>query len=196
MTIDHFWKTIPGHFTWPEFCAFIATRLFAQGCDRTCMLAEVGVLNGQSAACMAVELLCNEIDAQLYLVDLNIDYARLFETFAPLASARKVIGPMLQGKSWEVAAGFNDSTFDYVMLDADHAYESISKDIVAWWPKVRPGGILAGHDYSAEFPGVLQAVTEAFENIRVHRGIRFCGPNGDQPPGNYYPVWWVERETR
>jgi predicted O-methyltransferase YrrM len=191
--IEHFWRTVPGHFTWPDFCAFVANRFVAQ--DRKLCLAEVGVLNGQSAACMAVELLRHGLDAsQLYLIDLNIDRVRLLETLAPV---REVIGPMLQGRSWEVATRFSGyPIFDYVMLDADHAYESISRDIAAWWPKVRPGGILAGHDYSAEFPGVLQAVTEAFENVRVHRGMRFCGPEGDQPPGNYYPVWWVEKETR
>jgi hypothetical protein len=63
--------------------------------------------------------------------------------------------------------------------------------VAAWLPKVRPGGMLAGHDYTPEIPGVYQAVTESFERVEVWRGIRFRGPNGDQPPGNYYPVWSV-----
>lgn len=36
---------------------------------------------------------------------------------------------------------------DFVYLDADHSYESVRADISAWWPIVRRGGVLAGHDY-------------------------------------------------
>jgi cephalosporin hydroxylase len=37
--------------------------------------------------------------------------------------------------------------FDMVFLDADHRYEHVLADIRAWWPLVKSGGILAGHDY-------------------------------------------------
>ena len=40
-----------------------------------------------------------------------------------------------------------DGSFDYVYVDARHDYASAMEDIRAWWPKVRRGGILAGHDY-------------------------------------------------
>lgn len=49
---------------------------------------------------------------------------------------------------------------DLVFLDADHRYEAIRADIEAWTPHVRPGGILAGHDFSATWPGVQRAVEE------------------------------------
>lgn len=50
--------------------------------------------------------------------------------------------------------------FDLVFIDADHSYESVKADILAWRPLVRPGGILAGHDYSSTWPGVIKAVNE------------------------------------
>lgn len=49
---------------------------------------------------------------------------------------------------------------DMVFLDAGHKYEDIKADIAAWLPRVKKGGILAGHDYSAQFPGVARAVDE------------------------------------
>jgi len=50
---------------------------------------------------------------------------------------------------------------DLVFLDADHRYECLKEDILAWRKVLRPGGILCGHDYNlGPFPGVKQAVDE------------------------------------
>ena len=37
-----------------------------------------------------------------------------------------------------------------------HEYEGVMEDIVAWWPKLKKGGLLAGHDFIAD--GTFQAV--------------------------------------
>lgn len=48
---------------------------------------------------------------------------------------------------------------DLVYIDANHLQQHVEADISAWWPTIRPGGVLAGHDYQAsEFPGVSEAV--------------------------------------
>lgn len=49
---------------------------------------------------------------------------------------------------------------DLVFIDADHTYEGCRDDIRLWTPHVRPGGILCGHDYGDQFPGVKKAVDE------------------------------------
>ena len=40
-----------------------------------------------------------------------------------------------------------DESLDYVYVDARHDYCATYEDIDTWWPKLKPGGILAGHDY-------------------------------------------------
>lgn len=50
--------------------------------------------------------------------------------------------------SVNVANKFDDEYFDFVYIDADHTEAAVWADIQAWWPKVRKGGVLAGHDYS------------------------------------------------
>ncbi len=51
--------------------------------------------------------------------------------------------------------------YDLVFIDAAHDYESVKADIAAWWPLVRRGGILSGHDYNTRrYHGVNQAVDE------------------------------------
>lgn len=70
---------------------------------------------------------------------------------------------LIRKPSLEAAAEFEDGSLDFVFIDADHSYEGCKADIEAWAPKVRSGGLIAGHDYNKHaFPGVVQAVREAF----------------------------------
>lgn len=57
--------------------------------------------------------------------------------------------------------------FDVVFIDAGHDYENALSDIKAWWPLVRTGGYLCGHDFQHKFPGVMRAVAKAFPLLRV-----------------------------
>lgn len=68
------------------------------------------------------------------------------------------------------ARQFMDGTVSLVFIDADHSFEGVKRDILAWWPKVRAGGIIAGHDFSHEYAGVMQAVGEAFPEYVHHEG--------------------------
>jgi MMP 1-O-methyltransferase len=60
-----------------------------------------------------------------------------------------------------------ESRFDFVFIDADHSYEAVSADIDAWLPLVADGGLLAGHDYKPNYPGVMQAVDDAFAHESI-----------------------------
>jgi predicted O-methyltransferase YrrM len=62
--------------------------------------------------------------------------------------------------SLEAAQLFKDGSLDAVYIDADHSYPSAREDILTWKPKVRPGGILSGHDYGRCHIGVKLAVDE------------------------------------
>lgn len=53
----------------------------------------------------------------------------------------------LRLRSTEAAALFPDGSLDFAFIDADHGYQSVRADVAAWWPKVRAGGLLCGHDY-------------------------------------------------
>src|ERR1039457_510805 len=63
------------------------------------------------------------------------------------------------------ARWFHDATFDAVFIDADHSYEAVCADILAWGPKVKVTGLLAGHDYDR--PDVKRAVLSHFNEADV-----------------------------
>lgn len=76
---------------------------------------------------------------------------------------------------------FNDSSLDFVYIDANHSYESVLEDITAWYPKVKKGGVIGGHDFSGKFPGVAKAVIEYAEKNK----LEIHGSGAD---------WWVIRQ--
>lgn len=54
---------------------------------------------------------------------------------------------IIRAKSLDAASRFSRGFFDYVYLDADHTEDGCFRDMAAWFPLVRQGGVLAGHDY-------------------------------------------------
>jgi len=63
-----------------------------------------------------------------------------------------------------------------VFIDGNHSYGHVRADIAAWRPKLKPGGLLCGHDFHME--GVRRAVTEACPDVQGGRDENAH-------------VWWV-----
>jgi len=70
---------------------------------------------------------------------------------------------------------------DLIFIDALHDYEHVKQDIALWWPKVKIGGVLSGHDFNHRWPGCERAVAEAFDLMQV--GV---GPDS---------VWFVIKQS-
>ena len=68
---------------------------------------------------------------------------------------------IIRKTSVAAAAKVLTSSLDVVYIDAKHTYTGVQEDIAIWTPKIRKGGLLCGHDYSKEWPGVVRAVEEA-----------------------------------
>ena len=86
--------------------------------------------------------------------------------------------------SAEAAERIPRATLDFVYIDARHDYESVREDLGLWYPRLRPGGLLAGHDYvEGTFAegtfGVKRAVDEFAREHgrRVHRTLREQWPS-------------------
>ncbi|MEQ8714146.1 MAG: class I SAM-dependent methyltransferase [Cyclobacteriaceae bacterium] len=51
------------------------------------------------------------------------------------------------GLSTEVVSQFKDGYFDWVYIDTDHTYETTKRELERYASKLKPGGVIAGHDY-------------------------------------------------
>ena len=74
----------------------------------------------------------------------------------------------IRQKSVEAAKQYENNSIDLVWIDAGHSYEEVKEDIKAWYPKVRYGGLIAGHDFAINHDvsrdGVVKAVLEIFKD--------------------------------
>jgi len=79
---------------------------------------------------------------------------------------------LLRLDSLSAASLFSDESLDVVYLDAAHDYESVYADMEAWYPKVKRGGLLAGHDYLNGVQGTTMfAVRAAADKFAREKNI-------------------------
>jgi cephalosporin hydroxylase len=187
--IEHYWDELPGP------CWFSATEIYrrqAALARHGAVFVEVGAWKGRSTVFMAVEIIKSGKAISFFTVDhwLGSDAAhkhdedlkngRLFDVFsaniAPVAHRVEII----QDYSVNAARRFADGSVDFVYVDAGHKYDDVSSDLAAWWPKVRPGGVMAGDDRcfidpKTKEPSVRRAVEEFFakhrQDIRIEDGM-------------------------
>lgn len=66
------------------------------------------------------------------------------------------------GFSHVVAKEFAPASLDFVYIDANHTLPQVIADLAGWVPKVRSGGIIAGHDYGRASVGHVREAVEAW----------------------------------
>lgn len=156
----HISENIPGWCNFRDFYREIVEWMPENG-----VFVEIGVYWGQSFSYAVVEALNAGKAIDFVAIDAfpwtdeqgrtTLDH--FLHHMAPLNGHYRHI----KSGSSEAAALFADKSVDFVFIDANHTYEFVKADVLAWLPKVKPGGIIAGHDYNAPHE-VERAVNEIF----------------------------------
>ncbi|MBP9687570.1 class I SAM-dependent methyltransferase [Candidatus Woesebacteria bacterium] len=55
---------------------------------------------------------------------------------------------LIRKYSMDAVKDFKRGSVDFVYIDANHEFDYVMEDIIEWTRIVRPGGIVAGHDYT------------------------------------------------
>jgi len=168
------WKTIPGFFDFQGPYSGAAADV-PDGEP----IAEVGCWLGASAHYLATELKLRGKTNPLFCIDTWFGGSSLGTALADAGGPDKLYQKFLQNMSdlpgrifpirmtsVQAASLFPDGYFAAVFLDAGHLDAEVTADLQAWYPKVREGGLLFGHDYVVQHPdsrfGVVAAVDRFF----------------------------------
>lgn len=74
--------------------------------------------------------------------DMDAIYEGVVERFAGRADVE-----IHRQTSQEAAEGFADESLDWIYVDGDHSEEAVYQDLLAYFPKIKPGGLITGDDY-------------------------------------------------
>jgi predicted O-methyltransferase YrrM len=127
-----------------------------------CYMAELIKAGGKEVKfdCIDTWLVGSEEHVHLNRLSLEPreDISDFFKDNMKKAGVLKQVN-MVKTSSLKAVKKYKDASLDFVFLDDDHSEEHVFEELNAWWPKIKKGGILAGHDYSeSNWPGVVSAV--------------------------------------
>ena len=165
--------------------------LLAQTFFKTGVGAEIGVERGNFS-----RLILNQWKGTLISVDMW-EHEEIYATAMNLLS-KEPRSMAVKASSVDAARKIVDESLDFVYIDADHSYESCKQDLEAWFPKVRHGGLVAGHDYlnwsKDEGAGCDFGVKAAVDEFCVKHGYKLHSTTDDFWEGNPYPTWYIVKE--
>ena len=184
------WDAIEGWFDFQLLYSRQVSRVSATGAH----FVEIGSWMGRSTAYMGAAIRASQKSIRFDAVDtwegsperehrrriqrLAAEGKTLFDVFCHNMQACGVhdfVNPV-RARSVDAAKKYPDKSLDFVFIDGDHKYDAVCEDIRAWLPKVKPGGLLAGHDYPC------QDVASAVADVLV------SGFRSRRPRSWVYPV--------
>ena len=181
--MKHSYFKIPGWFNYSETYDIIADKIPEDG-----KIVEIGSFYGRSTSYLATTLFnAGKENVKIYAVDtfegssehanLNIprDFLPEFRENLKFFIGREMVIPC-QGRSDDpkILERFEEATIDYILVDGAHEYEPVMDDIINWWPKLKPEGVMFGDDYG------LEAVKTACQNALPKTGAISIAVNSSQ----------------
>lgn len=164
---------IPGWFNYEDFYFSIASDHL----KNESVAIEVGVWMGRSICFLGEQLKIRNKNPRIYAVDTfkgseneeehqvvirekGGSILSIFNSNIKDLNLENLINP-IEAPSEEASKLFSDESIDFVFIDANHEYLHVLEDLRAWYPKVKTGEIIAGHDFW--HPDVRKAVHDFFK---------------------------------
>lgn len=193
--MEHFYSTIgEDWFDFSDIYSYVVDNFTDDS-----HFVEVGSWKGRSASFMAVEIInskknikfdCIDTwegsiehnqDNKPWVTEFQKDKDFLYSTFLKnTQSVSDVINP-IRKRSHDAAISYKNRSLDFIFLDGSHEYKDVLLDLQLFYPKLKRGGIIAGHDY-ANFMPVRMAVHEFF-----NCGVLWDGSWIKNDSGNWGP---------
>lgn len=201
--MEHYWLAIEG----PQW--FSGGGIFAEQVRSAvggAVFVELGAWKGRSASFMGVEIANSGKPIAFFSVDhwggtpgesahdtdADVQGGTLYEAFMRNTDpVRRYVRP-IRSETVAAARQFGDQTVDFLYVDADHTFAGVTRDLDAWWPKLKPGAVMAGDDWCFYEPGTDRlGVREAVMAFAAMRNLEVT-----VLPGHGNPAWeqWLVRK--
>jgi predicted O-methyltransferase YrrM len=169
--IDHYYHLLEGWFNMEKQYLELLDATPESG-----TFVELGCYKGKSTSFIGVEIHKQKRDINFFAIDsfegatnsTDVNEVKAYEGISEIEESYTYNIAQIGNKiktivslSHEAAQYFDDNSVDVIFIDAGHSYEAVKADIQAWLPKMKPNGIMAGHDFNA-WHGVNRAVTQVF----------------------------------
>jgi predicted O-methyltransferase YrrM len=160
---------------------------------------ELGVWKGASAAFMAQEIWLSEKSIRFDAIDWfegaggtvfsegeNADwlYKHCLENLKPAIDVGCV--NVLKLTTREAVKLYEDESLDFCFHDAAHEFDPVYEDVNNWWSKIKPGGVMAGHDYAT---GCFPAVQQAVDQFAAEKNLSVTNRQGGEG------CWYIKKDT-
>lgn len=171
------WTDLWGFYDYEDYFTQIAEWL-----PDGARVIEIGTFHGRSAAHLATMLKEAGKSAEIYTIDYyqQLEFPRdpvPVAKFTRNVRALRHLGladvvSLVPYDSRSCHYLFANESFDFVFVDADHSEVAVQNDIKYYYPKLKEGGAIAGHDYNNRFPGLQYVVNRFFgeSNIKTYDG--------------------------
>jgi hypothetical protein len=152
--MEHIYQDIEG---WFDFHELYAEQV--KNAKDGHHFVEIGAWKGRSASFMAVEIVNSEKNIIFDVVDTwegsdelqddphLIKNGTIIDVYLKNIEPVKHVINSIVSNSVNAAKRYHDKSLDFVFIDGSHDYVSVKNDLHAWYPKVKDGGTIAGHDY-------------------------------------------------
>jgi len=142
------------------------------------IFVELGAYKGKSTSFIVTEMINRSRNIKFFTVDTflgdsgstdereihaykQVNITALYREFIENTANVQPYFKTIVGYSSEAAVKFQDNSVQNLFIDAGHSYNAVLEDLKAWYPKMKNGSTMAGHDYHS-WEGVKKAVLEFF----------------------------------
>jgi hypothetical protein len=171
--------------------------------------AEIGVYRGEFSKHILDNWNCNKF----YLIDSWKHFDNIIDisnhtkeehekNYEVTIESMKKFGDrvtIIRKLSTDASLLLQDELFDFVYIDAGHMYAQVMADLISWYPKVKVGGYMMGHDYidgmmlnsiEEKLPTVFEvkSAVNAF-SLKFNLTVSII-------PDPFYPSWCIKKVDR
>jgi len=175
------------------------TRLFdiaINNINDSAIFVEIGTYRGKSSICLYDKIIESGKNITLYTIDnfsqslphddIDTDNKSIF---IENKGTRNI--NLIENDWMDTLDDFDDGSIDFLFIDVNEMDESLLNLLNLWIPKIKPNGIISGHDY--HWSGIKQVIDDKFPNVQIIVENKINVAEFEYQPNEWsHHVWYVK----